>query len=56
MREQVRYRLIIAQCLVRALVVVKPEAALQCQEDVESAGEVVGTDPSGLERAPQPFN
>ena len=55
MREQVRRRLI-AQRLVRALVVLEVEVVLQRREQFESGGEVAGVVQLVLERAPQPFD
>ncbi len=54
-REQVGRRLI-AERLMRSLVVVEVEVVLQRREQIEAAGEVAGIDQLVLERAPQPFD
>ena len=55
MREQVCRRLV-AERLVRTLVIVEVEIVFQRREQIEAGGEVAGVDQFVLERAPQAFD
>jgi len=54
-REQIRRRLI-AERLVRPLVIVKVEVVFQRRKKFEAGGKVAGVNQFVLERAPQPLD
>jgi hypothetical protein len=54
-REKIR-RLLIAEGLVRTLVIVEVEVVFQGRKQFEAGGEVAGIDQLVLQAAPQPFD